>query len=230
MQKFAVKAILIDLDGTLIDTAPEIARAANVMLAAVNLPLQSASQIKSYIGEGALVLIERCLKQALYGAPNDGVVDSELLAEAKAVFFSAYANIVTESQAYTSVKESLAKLHQLGFKLACITNKPASFTEPLLKNADLYQYFSVVVSGDTLPQKKPDPAPLHFACKALGVTIQNAVMVGDSKTDILAARNAGCAAFAVAGGYNQGLAITAGEVDVLLSNFAALLEHIELKT
>lgn len=225
MQRFAVKAILMDLDGTLVDTAPEIAWAANAMLKDLAFEPQSVAQITGFIGEGALALIAKCLKAASNGAPSE-----ELLAKAKARFFAHYETILTESAPYDGVLSCVEELHAAGFKLACITNKPEAFTTPLLAKTGLLPFFEIVVCGDTLPQKKPDPAPLIYACAKLGVTINDAVMVGDSRTDVAAARHAACAIFAVQHGYTQGQPIDANEVDALLTAFSDVHGHVLMTT
>lgn len=223
--QYAVKVILIDLDGTLVDTAPEIARAANQMLLDLAFEPQSVTQITGFIGEGALALIAKCLQAALNDVPNEA-----LLAKAKGLFYAHYEAILTQSLPYDGVVESVKKLHDAGFKLACITNKPQAFTTPLLNKIGLLPLFDSIVCGDTLPQKKPDPAPLIYACAQLAVGIDDAVMVGDSRTDIKAARNALCPVFAVENGYTQGKAILADEVDVLLTQFSNIHQHVLMKT
>jgi phosphoglycolate phosphatase len=225
MQKFVAKAILIDLDGTLVDTAPEIARAANQMLVDLGYESQSAVQITGFIGEGAVALISKCLKAATNDEPSEA-----LLVKAKSSFFAHYRAILTQSVPYDGVVDSVKKLHATGFKLACITNKPQAFTTVLLDKIGLLPLFDEVVCGDTLPQKKPDPAPLIYACTQLGVTINDAVMIGDSRTDITAARHAACAVFAVVNGYTQGKPILANEVDVLLAKLSDVHQHVLMKT
>lgn len=210
---------MIDLDGTLMHTAPEIARAINLMLAGLGRPALDEAQIESYIGEGAQVLIKRCLT-----APLDSEPDVSELAKAQKLFFEFYAKNVAESKPYPQVTEDLKALKSAGFRLACVTNKPASFTQPLLAANNFLQYFELVVSGDTLPKKKPEPDQIFYICEKLGVSVTEAVLIGDSKTDITAARSAGCYVFAVPYGYNQGQHIEAGAVDALISNIGEALD------
>lgn len=210
---------MIDLDGTLMHTAPEIARAINLMLAGLGRPALDEAQIESYIGEGAQVLIKRCLT-----APLDSEPDVPELAKAQKLFFEFYAKNVAESKPYPQVTEGLKALKSAGFRLACVTNKPASFTQPLLAANNFLQYFELVVSGDTLPKKKPEPDQIFYICEKLGVSVTEAVLIGDSKTDITAARSAGCYVFAVPYGYNQGQHIEAGAVDALISNIGEALD------
>lgn len=210
-----MKAVLIDLDGTLIHTAPEIARAANQMLVEIGKPVLEAQQIEAYIGEGAVMLIKRCLTGKPQGEP-----DAELFARAQNLFFNYYAQIVTESKPYAGVFEALEAFKSAGYRLACVTNKPASFTLPLLEANDLLQYFELAVSGDTLSKKKPDPDQIFYICEKFGVSVNEAVLIGDSKTDIAAARNAGCYVFTVPYGYNQGCEIAASSVDALINHLS----------
>ncbi|HSH54691.1 MAG TPA: phosphoglycolate phosphatase [Methylotenera sp.] len=219
---FKVKAVMIDLDGTLIHTAPEIARAANLMLTALALPVLSESQVEAYIGEGAITLINRCLAQQL-----DGVPDAALLANAQKLFFDSYAEIVAESKPYPHAVEALQLIQSAGYRLACVTNKPASFTLPLLEKTNLLQYFDLVVSGDTLQKKKPEPDQILYICDKFEIAVNEAVLVGDSKTDITAARSAGCYVFTVPYGYNQGQRIEPHAVDALINNMSEVLDLID---
>lgn len=222
VSKFKVKAVMIDLDGTLIHTAPEIARAANHMLTALALPVLSESQVEAYIGEGAITLIKHCLMQQLGGEP-----DAALQASAQKLFFDCYAKIVAESQPYPHAVQALRVIKSAGYRLACVTNKPASFTLPLLEKTRLLQYFDLVVSGDTLQKKKPEPDQIIYICNKFGIALNEAVLVGDSKTDISAARSAGCYVFAVPYGYNQGQRISAHTVDALINNMSEVLDLID---
>ncbi|MDO9365418.1 MAG: phosphoglycolate phosphatase [Methylotenera sp.] len=219
MLGFTIKAVLIDLDGTLVHTAPEIARAANNMLATMSLPTLTAAQITTYIGDGATTLIKRCLTGQLDGEPEPA-----LQATAQALFFEYYAQIVTESQLYPNVVADLHAIKNSGLRMACVTNKPGSFTLPLLAKHDLLPFFELVVSGDTLPRKKPEPDQILYVCEQFGVSSQEVALVGDSKTDISAARSAGCKMFAVPYGYNQGQRIKVTEVDALIDNIGNVLD------
>ena len=219
--KFKVKAVMIDLDGTLIHTAPEIARAANAMLAGLSLPILDAKLIESYIGEGAMVLIKRCLTGNVDVEPA-----ADLLAQAQTLFFDFYAKIVAESKPYPQVEAALQAIKQTGVKMACITNKPAAFTMPLLEKSGLLPYFELVVSGDTLSKKKPEPEQIFYVCEKFNVLVSESVLIGDSKTDIAAARNAGCFIFAVPYGYNQGYSMNIGTVDALIHHLQDAVDLI----
>jgi len=210
---------MIDLDGTLMHTAPEIARAVNRMLSALDKLAIDEKQIEAYIGEGAQVLIKRCLTGQV-----DSVPDVAEFAQAEKLFFEYYAQIVTESKPYPQVLESLQALKNAGFRLACVTNKSGRFTVPLLEASNLLQYFELVVSGDTLAKKKPEPDQIFYICEKLGVAIDEVVLIGDSNTDITAARNAGCYIFTVPYGYNQGREIALNAVDAKIKSIAESLD------
>lgn len=215
---FNVKAVMFDLDGTLIHTAPEISFAVNQMLAALNLPTLAQQQIESYIGEGAQTLIKRCI-----AAKSSGEADEKLFERAQALFFAHYANNVTQSKPYDGVADALIALKNKGFRLACVTNKPEKFTTPLLQESGLINFFEIVVSGDTLPKKKPDPIQLRHICAKLGVLETESMLVGDSLTDVTAAHAAGCYIVTVPYGYNQGRAIDDSLVDATIADLTDLV-------
>ncbi len=213
---------MIDLDGTLLHTAPEIATAANWMLADLNLPVLPYSQVESYIGEGAVVLIKCCLTGQKNVEP-----DAELFAQAEPLFFSHYAKNATESKPYDGVIDGLQAIWNKGLKLACVTNKPEEFTLPLLKASGLADFFDIVVSGDTLHKKKPDPIQLHHICAKFDVPEYEAMLVGDSATDIAAAQAAGCFVVTVPYGYNQGRPIDLSQVDATINDLTELIELLD---
>ena len=217
--KFKVKAVMIDLDGTLIHTAPEIAAAANLMLADLDLPVLPYRQVESYIGEGAIILIKRCLTGQINVEPN-----SELFEKAEALFFAHYANNAAMSKPYDGVIDGLQALWNKGYRLACVTNKPEEFTLPLLQASGLADFFEIVVSGDTLHNKKPDPIQLHHICAKFDVPEFEAMLVGDSATDIAAAHAAGCYIVTVPYGYNQGRPLDVSQVDATINDLTELVE------
>ena len=215
--KFKVKAIMIDLDGTLVHTAPEIAAAANLMLVDLDLPMLPYSQVEGYIGEGAIVLIKRCLTGQKNVEP-----DSRLFEKAEALFFAHYANNAANSKPYDGVIDGLQALWNKGYRLACVTNKPEEFTLPLLQASGLADFFEIVVSGDTLHNKKPHPIQLHHICAKLDVPEFEAMLVGDSATDIAAAHAAGCFIVTVPYGYNQGQTLDISQVDATINDLTEL--------
>ena len=209
---------MFDLDGTLVHTAPEIAQAANWMLADLGKPMLPIAQVQSYIGEGAVKLIKRCLTGDLNAEP-----EAQLFETAERIFFGHYANNVVASKPFDGVEDGLQAAQNKGYRLACVTNKPAQFTQPLLQSSGLSAYFEMVVSGDTLPKKKPDPMQLHHICAQLNVQEYEALLVGDSDTDVSAARAAGCFIITVPYGYNQGRAIDESLVDATINDLTELI-------
>jgi phosphoglycolate phosphatase len=221
--QFAVKAVMIDLDGTLLHTAPEIAVAANRMLEALGSPALPPSQVQNFIGDGAPVLIKRCLTATLGAEPQ-----AELFERAEQLFSEHYANNVTESKPFEGVEDGLRALSDAGFRLACVTNKPERFTLPLLKKSGLDQYFELVISGDTLAKKKPDPIQLLHICAEFDVLTAEAMLVGDSATDVESAWAAGCYMVTVPYGYNQGKPMDANRVDATIDDLTELTKILTL--
>jgi len=204
---------MIDLDGTLVNSSPEIACAINAMLVLLNLPRLPAAQVESYIGDGAEQLIKRSITQDGVSEPS-----AALFKQAKQLFFDEYAKVVVQSQPYPGVVSALQSMKKAGYRLACVTNKPQSFTQALLIASNLLPYFELVVTGDTLAKKKPDPDQLIYCCEQFGVALSEAVLVGDSKVDIVAARSAGCYIVLVSYGYNHGQPIDAVLVDAVVDD------------
>jgi phosphoglycolate phosphatase len=195
-----VKAVMIDLDGTLLDTANDLATAANMMLRELGKAEVPLEIIKSYIGKGIQKLVKRSLTGSLDGEP-----DAELFERAMPIYERDYANVLcVNTRPYPGVMEGLNALRETGFGLACITNKAEAFTLPLLRATGLLDYFNIVLSGDSLPKKKPDPMPLLHACKHFGILPHEMLLIGDSLNDTEAARAAGCHVFCVPYGYNEG--------------------------
>jgi len=217
---FNVKVVMFDLDGTLMDTAPEIAAAVNAMLADLNLPTLPAQKIRGYIGEGAQALIKRSVSAGT-------AADDALLERAQALFFEHYAKTVTMSKPYPKVLEGLQELKQKGLRLACVTNKPERFSLPLLEASGLLPYFELVIAGDTLAKKKPDPIQLQHICAEFKVLEAEAMLVGDSLIDVQAAHAAGCYIVTVPYGYNQGSPIDDALVDASINHLTELLALID---
>lgn len=218
----AIKAVVIDLDGTLLHTAPDLAEAANRMLAEMQLPAIDEVLIQTYIGNGVAKLIKRVLMRDMDAEP-----DAQLFARALPIYEQQYAGVVSlNSRPYSGVVEGLNILKQSGFRLACITNKAEKFTIPLLKDTGLYDYFELILSGDTLPKKKPDPLPLLYACEKFGVTPDQMLLIGDSLNDTQAARAAGSHVFCVPYGYNRGRNVTELDLDAVVDSLAHATELI----
>lgn len=218
--KLAVAAITFDLDGTLLDTVPDLAAAAQDMAAELGLPPRSVDEVRVFVGRGIPNLVARCL--------GDRAQDATLLAQAIDVFRRAYRRRNGEQAvAYEGAHDTLAALHRAGIRLGIVTNKAADFTEPLLVQMGMADYFGSVVSGDSLPQKKPDPAPLLHAAQQLGCAPAAMLHVGDSYNDIDCARAAGVAVFGVPWGYSEGRVLDAKDCDGLLSSLPDLLQRVE---
>ena len=199
-----VRAVLLDLDGTLLDTAPELAAAANAMLADLGRAPLPAATIREFIGSGIHKLVERCL-----GAPP-----SE---EALASFATHYGRINgTMSAPFPGVMDGLNAL--AGLRLACVTNKAEAFTLPLLERTGLAPYFAAVVTSDQVGKRKPDPEPFLHACRRLGVAPADTVVIGDSANDAEAGRAAGCRVWLVSYGYTEGRDIRSIPCDRLIAD------------
>ncbi|MFO1349234.1 MAG: phosphoglycolate phosphatase [Gammaproteobacteria bacterium] len=212
-----IRAILFDLDGTLVDSAPDLAVAVNAMLAALGLPARSEADVRRWVGNGAEVLIRRALSGSMDGAASAGLV-----AAAQPLFQAAYGDkLCVHSRVYPGVVESLEALTRLRLPLACVTNKPSAFTLPLLRTLGIADYFQCVIGGDEAP-KKPAPDALLIAARRLGVDIGWTLMVGDSANDVRAARNAGCPVVCVPYGYNHGLDIRGAHPDAVIGSLADL--------
>ena len=221
----AVKVIMIDLDGTLLNTADDLALSANLMLRDLGMPEQSTETIRSYIGKGIQKLVKRTLTGDLDGEP-----DAALFAKALPIYEKHYAeNLSLNTRPYPGVVEGVKVLQQAGFRLACITNKAEAFTIPLLKATGLYDQFEIVLSGDSLPRKKPDPMPLTHICKHFDAQPHEALLIGDSLNDAIAARAAGCHVFCVTYGYNEGRNVYELDCDAIVESLvdaAKLLKRL----
>lgn len=210
--------ILIDVDGTLVDSVPDLAYCVNEMMKQLGMPVHGEARVREWVGNG----VERLTRRALIGK-LDGEPDGALFQKAYPIFLELYAeNTSKRSVLYPGVKEGLAYLKAAGYKLGCVTNKAAQFTEPLLKDLGIYQDFAIVISGDTLPVKKPDPGPLLHAAKHFGVSPARSTMIGDSVSDVKAARAAGFQIICMSYGYNHGVDIREAKPDAVIDSMAEL--------
>lgn len=210
--------VLIDLDGTLIDSVPDLAYCTDVMMDRLGMPARGEGKVRQWVGNGVERLVQRALMDRLDGEP-----DPALYARALPIYMALYReNVSQRSRLYPGVREGLDFLRDAGYKLGCITNKAAAFTEPLLKDLGIYDYFGIVVSGDTLPAKKPDPLPLLHAAKFFRAAPGKALMVGDSISDVKAARAAGFTIVCVSYGYNHGQDIRDAHPDAVIDSLAQL--------
>lgn len=218
--------LLFDLDGTLIDSAPDLAYAANLMLKQLGYPTHSEAQFRLWIGNGAKVLVARALSGARDINPQ---LSDELIESSLALFLTLYLdNCHQHTYLYEGVESTLVQLKQLGFKLALVTNKPQQFIKPILHALHIEHYFDVLIGGDLLAKRKPDPMQLHHCCNVLKVTVTECVMVGDSKNDILAAKAAGMDSIGVTYGYNYGEDIGVYQPQVKLDAFAEITNQLDI--
>jgi len=217
-----ISAIVIDLDGTLLHTAPELAESANRMLRDMGRESVSQDLLMSYIGNGISWLVKRALTGDMHAEP-----DAALYEQALPIFEKHYTELLLQSKPFAGVAEGLDAMKAAGYRLGCITNKLASYTEPLLKGIGLADYFEIVLSGDTLPEKKPHPLPLLHAAKFFGIPVGQLLLIGDSLNDAVAARAAGCPVFCVPYGYNHGEPVDGLDLDAVIENLPAALTLIE---
>jgi phosphoglycolate phosphatase len=210
--------ILIDVDGTLVDSVPDLAFCIDEMMASLGMSRRGEEQVRLWVGNGAERLIKRALTGLMEAEP-----EHDLFRRAKPIFFEIYAqNISTRSRLFDGAKEGLDYLQAAGYRLSAVTNKPERFTLPLLSEMGVRSYFEIVVSGDALPRKKPDPMPLLHAAKVSGVTPTHAMMLGDSSNDVIAARAAGFQVVCVNYGYNHGEDIRESKPDAVIGSLMDL--------
>ena len=218
------KLILIDLDGTLVDSVPDLVFSVNSMMEQIGRSTYEESHVRNWVGNGVERLVKRALLDALDGEPPEA--DFE---KAYPLFMTSYDEHNGErSQLYPGIREGIDQLKAAGYQLGCVTNKAAQFTIPLLKALGIHDDMGIIISGDTLPKKKPDPMPLLHAAEHFGVGPDESMMVGDSMHDVAAARAAGFQAVSVPYGYNHGQDIREAKPDVVIDSLAdlhKLLEH-----
>jgi len=194
--------IIFDLDGTIIDSVPDLAASVNYMLESLQRDQFEEKIIREWVGNGAQTLVKRALVGKSDGFED---VDKQLFESALEIFLAHYEkNVCVKTLMYNNVEQTLQTLHSLGYHLAIVTNKPFLFVAPILKKLSIDSYFGTIVGGDTLEQKKPHPLPLLSVCETLAITTDKALMIGDSKNDILAAKNANIESVGVSYGYNYG--------------------------
>lgn len=222
----AVKMVMIDLDGTLIHTAPDLADCANRMLADLGRAPSPIETVMTWIGNGVPRLVKRALTGQMMAEPEAALFDKAL-----SIFQKHYlAHVSDLSRPFPGVVAGLDRLKARGFRLACITNKAEAFTLPLLRNLELYKYFELVLSGDSLPKQKPDPLPLLHACKHFGITPEHGMLIGDSSNDVEAARAAGMPVICVPYGYNHGHDIRESHPDAVVDSLEAVETYLTLYT
>ena len=217
MSKARYQAYLFDLDGTLVDSVPDIDQALNHALATAGLPPVAESLTRHWIGHGSRTLIKQALEH--HKKPADAATIDRLIEP----FLSHYkANIAVHSKIYPDVNEALFVLQQRGCRLAVVTNKLAELSEPLLQDIGLHHFFDLIVCGDTAAQPKPAADPIVLCLKHFDLTPKQVLMVGDSETDVLAAKAAEVDVACVRDGYNHGVDVTTLNPDFVITSFAEL--------
>ncbi|ABP62453.1 phosphoglycolate phosphatase [Enterobacter sp. 638] len=237
----AIRGVAFDLDGTLVDSAPGLTSAVDQALYALELPVAGEDRVITWIGNGADVLMERALTwsrqeraiqrsaQGKPGVDHADIPQDEQLRVLRKLFNRFYEETVEEgSFLFPDVVDTLSALHAHGMPLALVTNKPTPFVAPLLEALDIAKYFSVIVGGDDVQNKKPHPEPILLVAGKLSLTPEQLLFVGDSRNDILAAKAAGSPSVGLTYGYNYGESITLSEPDAVFDHFKDLLPALGL--
>ena len=208
-----MKLLIFDLDGTLIDSVPDLTYALNKTFNEFGIESVTEEEVRNYLGNGAKTLIKRALKN---------VNDKRMFEKTLKIFKANYKNsLCVKTSLYPWVKETLEKLPD---KKAIVTNKPYEFVGEILKTLGIDRYFEMYIGGESLPEKKPSSTPLLYVCEKMGFKPENAVMIGDSKNDIIAAKKAGIKSVAVNYGYNYGEDVSVYKPDIIINKFTELTE------
>jgi len=220
----AAKAVLLDLDGTLLDTVLDLHAAACGMLADLGRPPVALEDIRAYVGRGIPNLVKRVLAGKLEAADDPNPPPADALARFKKHYehFNGRA-----AKPFPGVLEGLDALKARALPLGVITNKAQAFTIPLLERTGLLPYMSVAVSGDQLPRTKPDPMPVIWACGRLNVSPADTLLIGDSVHDFHAGKNAGCKVFLVPYGYNEGQDVHGLAADAIVASIVEAAHLID---
>jgi len=214
MKKFNPKLIMIDVDGTLVDSVPDLAYCVDELMIAMGRDKWGEAKVRHWVGNGVPKLVERSLTGELEGTVNKDDFD-----KAYPIFLDLYAeNTSGRSSLYDGVREGLDYLKSQGYTLGCVTNKAKQFTHPLLKDLGIFDEFEIVISGDTLEKKKPDPMPLLHAAKHFNIEPKESMMLGDSISDVKASRAAGFEIICMSYGYNHG--------DDIIDSMAELKDYL----
>ena len=212
------KLVMFDLDGTLIDSVPDLATATDQMLVRLGRAPAGMDKVRHWVGNGAPVLVRRALADDV----EHSSVTAEQEAAGLAIFMQVYGTGESLTTLYPGALETLQSLKMLGIKIALVTNKPEKFLPQLLADTGMADFFDWVVGGDTFVQKKPDPTGLLWVMQQAGVTPEQCVFVGDSRNDVQAARAAHVACVAVTYGYNYGEPISADNPALIVDDLREL--------
>jgi len=212
------KMILIDVDGTLVDSVPDLAYCVDEMMKQLGLPQRGEAAVRNWVGNGVERLVRRALVNDLDGEPEETIFE-----KAYPIFLDLYAvNTSQRSLLYPGVIDALDYFKEQDYLIGCVTNKAEQFTLPLLKDLGLSDYFSIVICGDTLERKKPDPLPLLHAAEFFKVSPEDSLMLGDSMSDVKAARAAGFQIICMSYGYNHGVDIHDSNPDAVIDSMAEI--------
>ncbi|MBC47396.1 MAG: phosphoglycolate phosphatase [Thiotrichales bacterium] len=223
MKIFQPKLVMIDVDGTLVDSVPDLAYCVDQMMIRLEMPIRGEERVRHWVGNGVPRLVERALTDELDGFPSQEAFD-----KAYPIFLDLYAqNSSVRSTLYEGVIEGLDYLKSKDCLLGCVTNKAEQFTLPLLKSLGIIDYFGIVISGDTLEKKKPDPLPLIHGANFFNINPKECLMLGDSVSDVKAARAAGFQIICMSYGYNHGNNIADENPDLVIDSMNQLRDHLK---
>ena len=222
MKTFQPKLIMIDVDGTLVDSVPDLAYCIDEMMQKLGLQKWGETKIRHWVGNGVPKLVERALTGELEGRPIKEVFDI-----AYPIFLDLYEdNSAERSYLYDGVREGLDYLKSQRYQLGCVTNKSEQFTHPLLKALGIFNDFKIIISGDTLAKRKPDPMPLLYCAERFNLKPEECLMLGDSVSDVKAARAAGFDIICMSYGYNHGNDIADENPDLVIDSMSQLSDHL----
>jgi len=222
MKTFQPKLIMIDVDGTLVDSVPDLAYCIDEMMQKLGLQKWGEVKVRHWVGNGIPKLVERALTGELEGRPIKEVFDI-----AYPIFLDFYEDNATQrSYLYDGVREGLDYLKSQGYQLGCVTNKSEQFTHPLLKVLGIFNDFRIIISGDTLKKRKPDPMPLLYCAERFNLKPEQCLMLGDSVSDVKAARAAGFDIICMSYGYNHGNDIADENPDLVIDSMSQLSEYL----
>ena len=221
-----IKLIAFDLDGTLLNTIPDLAFAVDQSVQSLGFDAVSEDQVRDWVGNGADILIARAISRSIDVDPE---LDPELHSRGRDLFYRFYADCGHAlSHLYPTVMDTLKALYNAGYKMAVVTNKPSIFVPEILQQHKLEELFVDVIGGEDFPKRKPDPMALNWLLDKHGLAADEMLMVGDSKNDVLAAKNASCSSFALTYGYNHGEPISDSAPDFVADEMAELLDILRV--
>ena len=223
MKIFQPKLVMIDVDGTLVDSVPDLAYCVDQMMISLGRPARGEERVRHWVGNGVPRLVERALTGELDGSPSKEAFD-----KAYPIFLDLYTqNSSVRSTLYEGAMEGLDYLKSKDYLLGCVTNKAEQFTLPLLKSLGIIEYFGIVISGDTLEKKKPDPLPLIHGANFFNINPNECLMLGDSVSDVKAARAASFQIICMSYGYNHGNNIADENPDLVIDSMNQLRDHLK---